>query len=162
MITSTQQLLNAGSKLMNVDGSVTPKSFTYTASAPVELVTGIICILKDEGTTSFGNFGAASALTNGVMIQVTQGGNTRTIATIKDNADLCMVFPDNQFGNGAVLSILSVVSPEGFGDTNNCFVGSFAPVNPITLASGDIVTVTVRDNLSGIDVFQMSLNVCVD
>jgi hypothetical protein len=162
MLTTTQQLLNSGSKLLNVNGSVTPKTFTYTASASFELVTGIICVLKDEGSTTFGSFGALSALTNGVLLQATQSGNTRTIATIKDNADLCMMFSENQFGNGAVLSILSVVSPEGFGDTNNCFVGLFAPTNPIQLLSGDTITVTIQDNLSSVDVFQMSLNVCVD
>lgn len=140
---------------MNVNGSVTPKVFIYTASADQNLVS-LLCLLKDEGSTAFGSFGALSSLTNGVLVQITKGGSTRTLATIKDNADLCMVFPQNQFGNGAVLSILSIVSPEGFGDTNNCFVGSLNLREPIFLSTGDSVSVTVQDNLSSIDVFQMS------
>ena len=155
MIFSIQQLQLSSSKLMNVNGSVTPKVFTYTTSADQNL-TSLLCLLKDEGSTTFGNFGALSILTNGVLIQITQNGNTRTLATIKDNADLCMVFPQNQFGNGAVLSILSIVSPEGFGDTNNCFVGSLNFREPIFLANGDSISVTIQDNLTNIDVFQMS------
>ena len=161
MISMIQQLLNAGSKAMNVDGHTTPKVFTFTASG-TQVVTGLVCLLKDEGATTFGNFGAISALANGVLIQATQGGNTRTIATIKDNADLCTVFPQNQFGNGAILSILSIATPEGFGDTNNCFSGSVSFVNPITLNNGDTITVTIQDNLTSVDTFQMSVLAAAD
>lgn len=161
MISTIQQITLNGSKLLNVNG-ITPKIFTYTASNSIELVTSLICLLKDEGATTFGNFGSLSSLSNGVLIQTTQSGTTRTIATIKDNSDLCMVFPQNQFGNGAILSILSLATPEGFGDTNNCFVGSLELNHPIQLSNTDTITVTIQDNLSTIDVFQMSLRVCVD
>lgn len=154
MIYMMQQLLNSGSKNMNVNGG-TPKTFSYTVSADSQLVK-LICLLKDEGATDFTKFGAITALSNGVLIQVTQGGNTRTVATLKDNGDLCTMFPTNQFGNGAVLSILSVVTPEGFGDTNNCFMGEVTFDDPIILANGDSISVIIQDNLSTIDVFQMS------
>lgn len=161
MIYSLNQLLNGVSKLMNVNGSVTPRVFTYTAESD-QLLTSLLCLLKDEGSTAFGNFGTLAALTNGVLIQIVQSGVTKTLGTAKDNADICMIFPKNQFGNGAVLSILSIVSPEGFGDTNNCFVGSLNFSKPITLLSGDSVTVTIQDNLTNVDVFQMSCGVYKD
>lgn len=161
MLYSMNQLKNSGSKAMNVNGATTPVTFTYTASSYQE-VTSIVCILRDEGNTSFSNFGAKPALTNGVLIQVTQGGTTRTIATLKDNADVCLMFPTNQFGNGAVLSILSIVTPEGFGDTNNCFVGVLTLKNQIPLNSSDTITVTVQDNLSGVGTFQMACGTVMD
>lgn len=160
MISTVQQLLLSGSKALNVNGG-TPKTFTYTASSDA-IVIAFTCILKDEGATTFSNFGALSSLSNGVLIQATQSGNTRTIATIKDNADLCMVFPQNQFGNGAVLSILSIANAEGFGDSNNCFVGQLKLQNPISLVNGDTITVVIQDNLTNIDVFQMAVIVCID
>jgi hypothetical protein len=162
MITTIQQLLNSGSKSMSVNGSVSSKTFSYTASADTETVTAIVCLLKDEGATNFSNFGALSSLGNGVLIQVVQSGVTRTIATIKDNGDLCTAFSKNQFGNGAILSILSIATPEGFGDTNNCFVGELVPYAPILLRDGDIIQAVIQDNLTSVDVFQMTVNVCLD
>lgn len=161
MITFIKNFLNSGSKTLNVNGSVTPQVFTFTSVGEQHL-TAISCLLKDEGATSFEKFGALNALANGVLIQVTQSGVTRTITTIKDNADLCMLFSQNQFGNGAVLSILSVVSPEGFGDTNNCFVGVLEFDEYIPLADGDTVTVTIQDNLTTVDVFQMACRTVLD
>lgn len=153
-----QKLTNAGSKALNVNGATTPKTFSYTASGD-QLLNSIICVLKDGGTTSFLNFGAIASLTNGVLIQITKGGITTTLATINDNADMCMVFPSNQFGNGAILSILSIATPEGFGDTNNCFMGLLQFSHPVTLADGDSVSVVIRDDLHTVDVFQMSCGV---
>lgn len=155
-----KQLLNGSSKDMTVNGSSTPVVFTYTADGQVKL-RSLICVLKDEGSTSFGGFGSLSALTNGLLIEITQNGTTNTVATLKDNSDMCMMFSSNQFGNGAVLSILSVVTPLGFGETNDCFIGVADLEDGIILNEDDTFTVTVRDNLSNIDVLEMAVGVSV-
>lgn len=159
MIPIIKNLLNSGSKSMNVDGT-TPKSFLYTASQPIALL-GLSCVLKDDGTTSFNKFGAITALTNGLLLQLTIGGVTTEITTIKDNADLCNRFHFNQFGNGAVLSILGVGTPQGFGDTNDAFIGFMefnSPIYPI-LQSGDTIEAIVQDNLTNIDLLEIAAKI---
>lgn len=152
-----QNLLLSNSKSMNVDGT-TPKTFIYTAPQALAIL-GISCILKDEGNTSLNKFGAITALTNGILIQATIGGITSTIMTIKDNSDLCKIFEVNQFGNSAALSILGIVTPEGFGASNNIFVGNTEFKNPFTLIlnQDDTIQAVVQDNLTNIDILEMTV-----
>lgn len=163
MITMFKPLLNNGSKNLAVDGT-TPKTFSYVAEG-IEVVTGFVCILKDEGASDLSKFGGRNSLTNGILIQATQAlynqGSARTIASIKDSADLCKAFPINHFGNGAVLSVLGVSTPQGFGGSNNTCMGflDFHPCHSIDLQSGDSVSVLIQDNLTGVDVFEISARV---
>lgn len=153
-------LVNAGSKSMTVNGVSTPVPFSYSPGGGVSAeVHKITCVLKQTSgdNTAFTNFGALSALANGVLVQCTIGGTTSTICTLKDNADLCHMFHINQFGSGAILSILSVVTPEGFGGTNNCFVGVMEFSQPFILTGNDTMTVTVQDNLSSVGLLNMSI-----
>lgn len=165
MIIQTNNLLNGASKTMNVDGSGTPKVFSYSpgGSVSVELV-GLTCVMQDEGTTSLNKFGALTALTNGVLIQVTINSVTTTITTIKDNADLCTRFHGNHFGNSATLSLLGIVTPEGFGNSTNIFMGhaEFNENGRILLTGADSISVTVQDNLTGLNSFQISCKVVSD
>lgn len=152
---------NASSKLMNVNGSVTPQVFSYVPPASeVAALTELTVALKDDGTTALTNFAAIAALTNGVLISANVGGITKTIATIKDNADLATRFTFSQFGNGAVLSILGLGTAQGFGSSNNIFIGSMQLPEPIVLDSsqGDSLSVTIQDNLSAVDIFQMGFH----
>lgn len=159
-ITLLNALMNAGSKLANVNGT-TPKTFTYTMTAD-GLINSISCILKDDGTTSLTNFGAIAAISNGVLIQATQSGSNRTIATIKDNADFSLAFNANQYGNGSVLSILGIITAQGFGNSNNIFVGTRIFQIPIQMFSGDSISVVIQDNLSAIDVLQFLVEATID
>lgn len=155
-------LLNAGSKSMAVDGSSVNKTFSYAPSVPTDLQ-GISLLIKDEGTTSLSNFGAISGLTNGVVLQTVIGGVTTTIATMKDNADLVTRFSLNSFGNGAVLSILSIVTPQGFGATNNMMIGTMQiSPNTVILNSGDEIDAIVKDNLTAVDVLQIAIKARID
>lgn len=156
-------LTNGGSKNLNVNGSLTPQTFTYSPGAGnIAIVTGLTCLLQDEGTTSFNKFGAITALTNGITVQITIGGVSTIWATIKDNADLCTRFnTNNQFGNSAVLSVLGIVTAQGFGGSNNVFAGifRFPSEYTVTLSDSDSISVTINDNLTAIDSFQMAVNV---
>lgn len=156
MIPGIQPLLNAGSKSLNVNGSSSPKTFSFTASQDTR-ISGLVCLLKDDGTTSLNKFGTLTALSNGVLIQVTIGGNITTLATIIDNADLCTTFHYNQFGNSAILSILGISTPLGFGNSNNVFVGYWEfNERELILQNGDSISVYIQDDLRSIDTFQMS------
>lgn len=163
MIPVFANLLNSGSKIMTLNGQVVPKVFTYTPNVRSGIV-GIMCVLRDEGITSLNKFGAKSALINGLLIQVTLNGVTTDIAIIKDNAELCSRFHFNQFGNGAILSVLGIATAEGFGNSSNIFIGymEFNAPNFITLQPDDILTVTVRDDLSNISLLEMSVKAIVE
>lgn len=162
VVTTMQQLLNAGSKAMNVNGG-TPKTFSYSPGSGVVGITGLSCLLKDDGATDFNKFGAITALTNGVLLQWSINGSTQTIATVKDNSDLAHVFPHNQhFGNSATLSILSIVTPEGFGNSTNVFRGILQFRQVITLSGSDAINAIVQDNLTSIDAFTMYALTTVD
>lgn len=163
MIPINQNLLNGASKAMNVDGSSVPKSYLFTASQTTQIL-GLSCVLKDDGVTSFNKFGSITALTNGVLIRTTVNGVTTNICTIKDNVELCHRFPRNQFGNAAVLSILGIVTPEGFGDTNDGFIGykKFDVDQRFILQANDTLEVVIQDNLTNIDLLEMSMEGCVE
>lgn len=157
-----QQLLNAGSKAMNVNGG-TPKTFTYSPGSGAVALAGLSCLLKDDGSTDFTKFGAITALTNGVLLQWSIGGSTQTIATLKDNSDLTHTFASNQhFGNSATLSILSIITPQGFGNSTNVFRGVLIFDPPVILSNSDAVNAIVQDNLTSIDVLNMSAIVRID
>lgn len=149
-----------GSKAMNVNGSVTPVVFSYAPGAGELLAMSHITLaLKDEGATPFNVFGAlGSALTNGIKIEAVITGTTHLIATIKDNADLCTRFTFSQNANGAVLSLLGISVPQGFGASNNIFIGSLHFDEPIVVVgdNGDSIKVTVQDNLTGVDILSMA------
>lgn len=154
-------LLLSSSKNLNVDGASVSKTFSISVSTESHL-TKFIILLKDDGSTSFSKFGAITALSNGLLFQIVVGGVTRTITTIKDNGDLCTRFPLNQFGNGAILSILSLATPEGFGGSNNIFMGLLELSYPITLNIGDSVQVVVQDDLTSIDFLQVAVKLSQD
>lgn len=162
MIQILQQLLNAGSKAMNVNGG-TPKTFSYSPGSGAVAIAGLSCLLKDDGATDFTKFGAITALTNGILLQWSIGGNTQTLATIKDNSDMTHAFPHNQhFGNSATLSILSIVTPQGFGNSTNVFRGVLKFDEPIILSGTDAINAIVQDNLTSIDVLNMAALVEMD
>lgn len=151
-------LLNSGSKDMNVNGSIIPKTYSYSPGAGnSSQVKGLTCIVKDEGTTTFDKFGALTALSNGVLIQATVSGVTTTITTLKDNGDLATRFNQNQFGNGAVVSVLGIITAQGWGGSNNIFAGylEFSDLRPLVLSDSDTITITIQDNLTNIDFFQV-------
>lgn len=153
---------NAGSKLMNINGSVTPQVFSYAPSSDeITALNELTVVLTDEGTSPLGVFGSlGAALTNGIKIEVVLNGVTTQISLIKDNADLASRFTFSQFGNGSVLSILGLGTAQGFGNSNDVFVGSLQLPEPLVLvgSTGDQVKITIQDNISAIDVFQMGFH----
>lgn len=161
LISQTENFKNGSSKLLNVNGSVTPQVFEYAPDAnKLVAITELTCILKDEGNTQLTNFGALGPLTNGLLVEAEINDTTITIMNLKDNADLATRFTFSQFGNGAVISVLGLGTAQGFGNSNNIFIGSMQLPEPILLRGdlGDSIKIIVRDNLQAIDVLQMGLH----
>lgn len=160
LIPVISNITNSGSKAMNVNGSSVNQTFSYSPGGSlVVAINKISCILRQGAgdNTSFTNFAAISALTNGILVQCSINGSTSTIATIKDNSDLCHKFHFNQFGNSSVLSILSIVTSEGFGNTSNAFIGTMELVQPLVLVGSDSISVLIQDNLSSVGLLNMSI-----
>lgn len=155
-------LLNgAGSKEMNVNGSmISPVIFSFSPlSGNHSKLTRINFTMIDEGAATVGKFGAINVLTNGILIRTNIGGVTFPVAILKDNGDLTTHFSQPYFGSGAVLSLLGIITPLGFLNTNNAFIAGIdlrAEQN-IILSSSDSVEVLIRDNLTAIDFLRMTV-----
>lgn len=152
-----QSLLNGASKAMNVNGSVTPQSFSYSPVSGSVQIKAVTIVIRDEGNSALSNFGAISALSNGLQIKVNIGGVESTLFNIKDNADMCAFFSEKCFGSSAVLSLLGITTPVGFGASNNIFCGEIDFDRPILLTDSDSITGYVRDNLSQVDTLNMAI-----
>lgn len=151
MITIVKHLLNSGSKAMNVNGE-TPVTFSYSPSSGTVAVIGLTLVLEDAGATGLGSFGALSALSNGVEVSCTIGGNSTVMMLLKDNADLCTAFSFSQVGSGAVSTL---GAPIGFGDSADLIVASLIFRSPLLLTDSDSIQAKVQDNISGLGAFQM-------
>lgn len=161
-MTIVENLLNSTSKDMTIDGSSVSVVFSYSPVSGSVLINSLSCLLQDEGDTSLSKFGSLNSLTNGILIKATIGGQDFNLTVIKDNADLITRFSKNHFGSSAVLSILGVVTPEGFGNSNNIFVGRMEFTRPLLLTNSDSISVVIRDNLSNIDLLNMACEIGKD
>lgn len=159
MSAGVSQLTNGGSKALTVNGSITPQTFSYAPGAQgVVKITGLSILLLD-GAGIFSKFGARNALTNGVALQWTISSTTSALMTLKDNADICTAFPHHQhFGSGAVLSILGIVTPQGFLNTTNVFRGVLEFTKPVILdgSNSDSISAIVQDDLSSLTALQLT------
>lgn len=74
-----QFLLNGASQAMNVNGSVTPVEFAYSADGTVDTYLQQVVIELQDGSIDWNLFGALAALTNGFDLKIDQGGTTKTL-----------------------------------------------------------------------------------
>ncbi len=139
-------LLNGSSRLMNVNGSVTPQNFSFApADGETWYIESLAIFLEDNGTLASGSFGAGAALTNGILLQVQSKGISLELAKITTNADLSMVFSS---------TLLTSALGDGFGDTKDLFGGMTSFQTPIKLTgSTDYVRFAIQDNLTILDRF---------
>ncbi len=83
-----QFLENVGSKIMNVDGSVTPVTFTAAPPTGKTWFVHTITLVIEDGAIQFPKFGGINALTNGLDIKVKESGLAEeTLANIKKNSE---------------------------------------------------------------------------
>lgn len=136
-------LLSAGSKAMNVNGSVTPVSFSYApASGTTFYVEDMSYFIADNAAFTTNGFGALGALTNGLIIEFQSKGVLYTLTNTKDNGDLSTTFSDSSFGqiNAGLLSTDAYLTGTKKFQQRIALDGNF----------GDFFRARVRDNLTGL------------
>lgn len=139
--------LNADSPDMNVDGSGTPVDFVYEVPLGKTLKLERSFLAMKDGVSDFTstNFGAISgSLTNGVDIIITHLGAEYLLATWKTNFDISLTMYDffNPYKDGAYAGRWTFSKDVG---------------NPFTLEQGDKIIIRIKDDLTALDLFQMSI-----
>lgn len=146
----SQTLFTNGSATnMNVDGSGTPVDFDITVGGLTFYIIGFSVLLWDPGTMSVANFGSISSLANGVEIIQEVDSTEYTLATITNNAEMALFFPEQKFTTSVNTGFLNAI---------DIFIGSVKFPEPITISGpdSDSLIVRINDNLTGLTAFSMS------
>jgi len=137
---------------MNVDGSVTPVVFTVGPGAGEEWCAIRLGLQIEDGHNSdigkFGNIGGG--LTNGLLIENVVNGHDHSFKNLKFNEQILMHFTEGSVVTGDV----GIIKSTGF------FQGHFnydGPPFTMSGDAGDMLRVTVRDDLSAINLLRMAL-----
>lgn len=140
--------LDDDSREMAVDGSTTPVAFRYVAPASGAKLMRCLIFYSDTGSFDATKFGNGITMTAGLEFAVVDSdGSTVKLdllngETIKTNADISAVCFDT--------SHLTM----GTGPETNAARWTFSKAGaPLELETGDSFTVTVNDNLSGLNTF---------
>jgi len=136
--------LNGASSDLRVNGSVTPAVFSYVADAGQDISLQEIKFVMASNSITFGSdyFGATSGpLPNGLLVEVVSGGVPGTIYSLKQNE-----------------SFVNYASPGGFEwvvSSKDMMSSSYLIGGGLKLihGTGDMVRVTVRDNLTSCAVY---------
>jgi hypothetical protein len=139
--------LNGAVKNMNVNGSVTPQVFSFSPAANLTYyINKLHIVLADGGTPDVTDFGNGTALTNGLLFESVVNGSANTLFNVLDNGDISLMFIDH------------FSSPSGWLNNADLFLGSYNFNMPITLnqLNSDLLRVTVRDNITGLDAFRIA------
>jgi hypothetical protein len=151
-----ENLKDGSSAGMSVDGSSVNKTYKISPEAGKAIaIRGLTVLLEDAGSTGFGSFGAIGALSNGLLIQTYVKGQVADVTIIKTNADLTTRFNRSHFGSSAVGTLGGA---QGFGESNDAFIGYLEFPSTLILNEGDELRVVVRDDLRAIGFLQMSIN----
>lgn len=133
-----------GATSLLVNGSATPVVFTYNCDATYDIsVQEVKFVLAANGVTFGTNyFGSVGGpLTNGLLVEIIAGGNTGTVANLKQNEDfVCFASPG---GFEWVVSSKDMMS-------SNWLVGGGLK---LIHGTSDKIQVTVRDNISAAGVY---------
>ena len=147
------RLRNNGSKLMNVNGSVTPVDFRFApASDEFFLLECVTLLMVDDGVTGASNFGTLAPLSNGLLLRGQTNGFVHDTTNMIDNADIFQCF----FG---ATGVPGTGPNTAMFDTGDWLGGAYMFRNEYILdgSKGDFIEIIVRDDLSSIDTLQSSL-----
>lgn len=141
---------NEGSESLGVDGSVTPVVFTLE-DLPTDqkiLIQSISFLMGADEVLDLDNFGDVSGpLTNGILFEAGEAS-----AVIKDNADVFLISSQQHTSTaGSGGNTYTVIS--GRWDFSDTFSD-----NGSMLFDLDSFKITIRDNLSGITLFRVSIH----
>jgi len=137
-IVMTGDLIAGADKNMAVDGSASPVTYSFSPESTVE-VCEIRILIDDHGDFDLDKFGAMNQLSSGVQLRWRIAAVSNTIATIKDNGDIRMIF--------------DVIMNDEEGPLTG--VLRFCP--PVQLDFGDTLEATVSDKLKKLDLLRIGL-----
>ena len=141
--------MNGSSIDLNVDGSVTPVDFTVEApSGKIWYIHRVTILIEDIGT-SFARFGGITSLTNGVDFKISQNGlSEELLGNIKKNSEFYL-FSKNIISESSTTDLL-VIHIDIKELSGSVFI--------LNETLNDIFTVTINDNLTGLNTFRVLLN----
>ncbi len=130
-----------GTKNAVLDGSVTPQTIKYTATAFV-VIYRMLILIGDSTAPAAGNYGDVATLTNGIDVEVEMNGTTVDLLdgiSIKSNLDWARQCYDvglSSYGTGTnFITVRWTFERAGV---------------PIPMYPGDDLTVTINDDLTGL------------
>lgn len=143
-------LENGGSNSLIVNGSGTPVAFTFSAHATNDYVLSQLRFVMSADSIGLTNtsFGKGSSLSNGILISATvNNGDALTLGNIQRNVGFAQFSSFDLFQAGIDELLIATIAFGG----RTLLVGG----------SGDVITVTIRDNLSsaslGLEYFTASI-----
>jgi hypothetical protein len=122
----------AGSRNLNVNGSIEPVIFSFAPQAPTQILS-LNCVLLNAGATAFNNY--FDSLPKGILLQFAGNGYQQLI---RSKTDLVSCFTAN--------TVEPLISSNFIG-TATIYTGS-----PLILQPGQAIQASVQDNLSSIGV----------
>lgn len=150
IVHSQTNVLNSGSSSLAVDGSTTPVVFTAgPPSGETWYITELGIVIEDSGNNTVDRYGALTALTNGTLIEQVVDSTAYTFSNLFNNIDIVESFTDHSFRGVA----------NAFLNSPNFFTGKVSLKEPVTLVgnNSDVIKVTVRDNVTGLDQHRISI-----
>ena len=141
-------LTNGGSDELNVDGSVTPVDFTSEPPTNKNMIVYRLLLVMEDNSMSWPKFAGRTALTNGVVIYVTEDGVERNIVTdpIKTNRDFVWNCYDVEI-DAATTAILRLRWTFSRAGTVLVLKDSFS----------DNFRIEINDDLSGVSYFKATI-----
>lgn len=138
-------LTNSGSSDLNIDGSGSPVSFIAEPSDNKNFILFRLILVMEGANMSWKKYGGISALTNGVLIKVTEDGVERelTIDPIKRNRDFIWYAYDISL-DSAVTNVLRMRWT--FARSGTVFT--------LKDNTSDNFKIIIQDDLTGIDYFK--------
>lgn len=141
---------NGGSPELNVDGSVTPATFTVGPPAGQSWYIFEFGIsIQDSGSSDTDKYGALAALANGVDLIQYVNSVEYTFKVLKTNLDIVEAFSDHGFRGTA----------NAFLNSNNFYTGKTELRQPVTLNGDDSdeIRVVINDDLTGLEFHQFNI-----
>jgi hypothetical protein len=134
---------SGGSRDANVNGSSTPVLFEYTSTEDHVNVTRMLVTITDAGTFDALLYGNRVVLVNGIKVEIIRDGavhldllDGEEITSNTDWAAICHDFTYHDIGSG---------------DNRATVRWTFKHSgHPLTLLTGDILRVTIQDDLTGL------------
>ena len=139
---------------MNIDGSVTPVNFEYGPPAgEVWFLSAISFIIDDNGTLDGEDFGSIvgglpSGGSNGLKVILRLDSSNNTLTNIRTNNEIATFFLDSTYAGDQA----------GFLNSKTAFIGKLK-IDPFVTRNGDdgdLLRVTVQNDLSGVMKLSMS------